>query len=609
MPRTLPAALTTVMDAGIFEPYIRVKYNADPNDTLATTVQPLGFKLSALNAEVKIPSTSDDTAYFCIVRGALISGTPSTISSIWFKTVATQEDGRFTTLIGEPLHRSYLVITANSDYETVIETALADTPIVPSYEGTAGWKAYQFYPTGKSIILSPRKKIFTILQQKYLIFATEDGWDGVNNNMFFFVATETRATDYSITDPLFTTTDHEETRRLITRDEASVVRSNGSATAIIHNLGFLHSTASLPTNTANGLIGGHSSKVPVHLKYRTGDQITITRPNFTTTRRFKVTEVLDLQSTPAWYMILETLEWFGGTEGGPLPSTIEAAAPYTPLATGNFDGVLSANDNNLQAAMETIDDHTHTGISTEEIQDTVGAMFSGNTETGIVATYQDTDGTVDLEVTPAGVGAIPNDGWIAKSETWTRTGNHTFTVSGDVTTTYRKGTKIRYKDGGAYEYGYIYSSSYSSPNTTVTLTTNSNYAMAAATITDTYISYIENPEGHPLWLNWSTTWGGFSANPATYDAKYMLLGSMMICAMRMDNGTSNSTTFTFTLPNNPTLTCYPSVAVIDNSADQPVGFFHVASGSTTVNVYKSLFVGFTASNLKRFNATVFSFLT
>src|SRR3990172_479931 len=224
MPRTLPAALTTVMDAGIFEPYIRVKYNADPNDTLATTVQPLGFKLSALNAEVKIPSTSDDTAYFCIVRGALISGTPSTISSIWFKTVATQEDGRFTTLIGEPLHRSYLVITANSDYETVIETALADTPIVPSYEGTAGWKAYQFYPTGKNIILSPRKKIFTILQQKYLIFPTEDGWDGVNNNMFFFVATETRATDYSITDPLFTTTDHEETRRLITRDEASVVR-------------------------------------------------------------------------------------------------------------------------------------------------------------------------------------------------------------------------------------------------------------------------------------------------------------------------------------------------------------------------------------------------
>src|SRR3990172_4461786 len=106
MPRTLPAALTTVMDTGIFDPYIRVKYNADPNDTLATTVQPLGFKLSALNAEIKIPYTADDYTFFCIVRGALISGTPSTISSIWFRTVQTKDDGRFLTLIGEPLDKS-----------------------------------------------------------------------------------------------------------------------------------------------------------------------------------------------------------------------------------------------------------------------------------------------------------------------------------------------------------------------------------------------------------------------------------------------------------------------------------------------------------------------
>ena len=35
----------------------------------------------------------------------------------------------------------------------------------------------------------------------------------------------------------------------------------------------------------------------------------------------------------------------------------------------------------------------------EEIQDIVGAMFSSNTETGITATYQDADGTIDLVVT------------------------------------------------------------------------------------------------------------------------------------------------------------------------------------------------------------------
>ena len=35
---------------------------------------------------------------------------------------------------------------------------------------------------------------------------------------------------------------------------------------------------------------------------------------------------------------------------------------------------------------------------TEVVQDTVGAMFTSNTETGITATYQDSDGTIDLVV-------------------------------------------------------------------------------------------------------------------------------------------------------------------------------------------------------------------
>jgi len=79
-------------------------------------------------------------------------------------------------------------------------------------------------------------------------------------------------------------------------------------------------------------------------------------------------------------MIIELLEWFNSTEGGAMPSTIEAAAPYTPLATGNFDRVLSVNDNNLQAAMETIDDHDHTSASTAFALtgDITPAELSGN---------------------------------------------------------------------------------------------------------------------------------------------------------------------------------------------------------------------------------------
>jgi len=46
---------------------------------------------------------------------------------------------------------------------------------------------------------------------------------------------------------------------------------------------------------------------------------------------------------------------------------------------------------------------TNTQLSTEEVQDIVGGMFTGNTETNITATYEDGDGTIDL-VASAGVG-------------------------------------------------------------------------------------------------------------------------------------------------------------------------------------------------------------
>ena len=42
------------------------------------------------------------------------------------------------------------------------------------------------------------------------------------------------------------------------------------------------------------------------------------------------------------------------------------------------------------------DTDTNTQLSTEQVQDIVGAMFTGNTETNIAATYEDSDGTIDL---------------------------------------------------------------------------------------------------------------------------------------------------------------------------------------------------------------------
>ena len=46
---------------------------------------------------------------------------------------------------------------------------------------------------------------------------------------------------------------------------------------------------------------------------------------------------------------------------------------------------------------------------TEVIQDTVGAMFTGNTETNITATYEDSDGTIDLVVSSSGLASVVAD--------------------------------------------------------------------------------------------------------------------------------------------------------------------------------------------------------
>ena len=59
----------------------------------------------------------------------------------------------------------------------------------------------------------------------------------------------------------------------------------------------------------------------------------------------------------------------------------------------------SNTETNITATYEDSDgtiDLVATGNTTEEIQDIVGAMFSSNTETNITATYQDSDGTIDL---------------------------------------------------------------------------------------------------------------------------------------------------------------------------------------------------------------------
>lgn len=200
---------------------------------------------------------------------------------------------------------------------------------------------------------------------------------------------------------------------------------------------------------------------------------------------------------------------------------------------------------------------------------------------------------------------IEDWGWIKVDETWTRNGNLTFTATGEKLNIYRKGAKVRYKENGvgSYEYGVIGSSSLSAGNTVVSLISNTDYAMANTTITDRYISFIENPEGFPQWFNWNADPQGFSAVPTSVAYRWTCLANLLtITYIEGVNGTSNATTFTATAPINASQSAAVALgATVDNSVLQTTpGRATLAAGSSTITLRKDSANGaWTASGGKR----------
>ena len=84
---------------------------------------------------------------------------------------------------------------------------------------------------------------------------------------------------------------------------------------------------------------------------------------------------------------------------------IDGTLDFTVVGTLNQDTTGNAATATALETARTIHGVSFDGTAnidlTEVVQDTVGAMFSSNTETGITATYQDSDGTIDLTVSGA----------------------------------------------------------------------------------------------------------------------------------------------------------------------------------------------------------------
>ena len=73
----------------------------------------------------------------------------------------------------------------------------------------------------------------------------------------------------------------------------------------------------------------------------------------------------------------------------------EGSSLATAATTLNFVGSNVTASGTGAVKTITISD-SDTQLTTEQVQDIVGAMFTGNTETNITVTYEDSDGTIDL---------------------------------------------------------------------------------------------------------------------------------------------------------------------------------------------------------------------
>lgn len=109
------------------------------------------------------------------------------------------------------------------------------------------------------------------------------------------------------------------------------------------------------------------------------------------------------------------------------------------------------------------------------------------------------------------------------------------------------------------------------------------------------LGYYPNRSADGLWQIWTTTYGGFSADPSGGVLKWTQIGNTIIVDKRnVTSGTSNATSFTMTLPikNKAISGTQTGGAYIDNgaAATGPV-VMQASASSATLNLYKTYGLG------------------
>jgi hypothetical protein len=172
--------------------------------------------------------------------------------------------------------------------------------------------------------------------------------------------------------------------------------------------------------------------------------------------------------------------------------------------------------------------NTHAQIDTH-ISNVSNPHSTTASQVGATPIQHTTDYSNPHITTASQVSAIPIDGWVFETATSASVTGTSFNVVSSASGIYTKGTRVRWKNSSTVKYGVVIGSSYSVPNTTVTLATNDDYAITSS-MTEVYYSNVSTPEGYPTWFSWTPaiTWTAGTApsgTPASSQSLFKVDGS------------------------------------------------------------------------------------
>lgn len=197
-------------------------------------------------------------------------------------------------------------------------------------------------------------------------------------------------------------------------------------------------------------------------------------------------------------------------------------------------------------------------------------------------------------------------GWTPVSDTWTYSTAERVVISGDASSRYSAGNRVKFTQSSTTKYFYISAVSYSSGNTYLNLIAGSDYTLVNAAITQIYVCSIGNPYDFPLRFNHANAPAtGWSSSTVTY-SKFTLSTSGELIYTFNITGTSNSTSTYITLPHYTQYLTFSIPLIINNGVTQATPGYGKAIGVPTVlQIFRdSTELAWTNSGTKEVRATI-----